>query len=72
MVSLGKLLLVGGLVMAALGVVLLLAGRIPWLGKLPGDISVQGKNFSFHFPVVTCMILSIVLTIILNLFFRNR
>lgn len=72
MIPIAKLLIIAGLAMAALGVVLLLVGRVPWLGRLPGDISVQGKNFSFHFPIITCLVLSVLLTIILNLFFRGR
>lgn len=72
MVPLGKVLIVTGLLMALVGVVFVLAGRIPWIGRLPGDISVERPGFSFHFPVVTCIILSILLTLILNLFFRNR
>lgn len=70
--SLGKILIVSGLVLVVIGVGVLLAGRLPWLGRLPGDIHIQRDGFSFHFPVVTCILLSIILTIILNLFFRNR
>lgn len=64
------LLLIVGCVTAAVGLVLVLAPRIPWLGHLPGDIHYRGKNTSFHFPVVTCLVLSIVLTIVLNLVLR--
>ena len=51
-----------GLVIAAIGAVWLLAPYIPWLGKLPGDIAVEGKGFRFYFPVVTCIVLSLLLT----------
>lgn len=64
MPDLGKTLVIVGLALAALGAWL-------WLGRgfrLPGDIFVQRGNFSFAFPVVTCIVLSIVLTILLNLF----
>ena len=71
MAPLAKMLILGGIAMAAFGVVLLFAGRIPWLGRLPGDIRVEGKNASFHFPIVTCLIISVVLTIVLNLFTRR-
>ncbi len=67
-----KLLIIMGLLITAAGVVMLYSSRIPWLGRLPGDIHVDGKSGSFHFPVVTCLIVSVVLSIILNLFFRGR
>ena len=51
-----------GLVIAAIGVVWLLAPYIPWLGRLPGDIAVEGKSFRFYFPVVTCIVISVALT----------
>ncbi len=70
---LAKMLIVMGLFLVALGGVLLLASKLPHLGlgRLPGDIYVKRGNFTFYFPIVTCIILSIVLTILLNLFFRR-
>lgn len=70
MKNVGMLLLIVGCVTAAVGLVLLISPKIPWLGHLPGDIHYQGKNTSFHFPVVTCIVVSIVLTIVLNLVLR--
>ena len=67
MQELGKLLVFSGLALAAVGALL-------WLGKgfrLPGDIVIARGNFTFGFPVVTCIVLSIVLTVVLNLFFRR-
>lgn len=58
----GWTLVVIGLVIAGIGVVWLLAPHIPWLGKLPGDIAVEGKGFRFYFPIVTCIVLSLLLT----------
>jgi len=58
----GWLLIIVGLIIAGVGVVWLLAPHIPWLGKLPGDIAVERENFRFYFPVVTCIVISIVLT----------
>ncbi len=58
----GWLLVVAGLIAVGVGVVWLLAPSIPWLGKLPGDISVERENFRFYFPVVTCIVISLVLT----------
>jgi hypothetical protein len=61
----GKTLILIGLVMAGLGFLLLLGGKIPWLGKLPGDFFYKGKNLTFYFPLATCIIISIILTIIM-------
>jgi hypothetical protein len=66
-----KMVIVTGLLITAIGLAMLFAPRIPWLGRLPGDINLEGKNGSFHFPIVTCLILSVVLTILLNLFTRR-
>ena len=61
-----KLLIVFGIIIAVLGAVLLLFRNsgIPFLGKLPGDIFIQRKNFTFYFPVATSILLSIILTLI--------
>ena len=56
-----------GLVIAGIGAAWLVAPHIPWLGRLPGDIAVERPNFRFYFPVVTCVLLSLVLTGILGL-----
>ena len=58
-------LVVLGLVIAGIGAIWLLASHIPWLGRLPGDIPVERPNFRFYFPVVTCIVLSLLLTGIL-------
>jgi len=68
--SIGKILILGGAFLAFLGLLLFFWQRIPFLGKLPGDIFLQKGSFQFFFPIVTCIIISIVLTIILNLVFR--
>ncbi|HDD52999.1 MAG: DUF2905 domain-containing protein [Aquificota bacterium] len=70
---LAKMLIVMGLFLVALGGALLLASKLPYLGlgRLPGDIYVKRGNFTFYFPIVTCIILSVVLTLLLNLFFRR-
>jgi hypothetical protein len=69
--DLGKLLIVFGVVIALVGVVLVLVGRVPWLGRLPGDIHVERGNWSFHFPIVTSLLLSLVLTLIFYLIGRR-
>jgi hypothetical protein len=66
----GKLIMFIGGSLFLLGLVFFLGGKFLNLGKLPGDIFIQKGNFSFYFPVVTSILLSIVLTIILNLFRR--
>ncbi|HEU4417198.1 MAG TPA: DUF2905 domain-containing protein [Candidatus Angelobacter sp.] len=72
MTDLGKLLLVLGGVMVVIGAALLLAGKfnLP-LGRLPGDITVRGKHTVFYFPLVTCLLLSVLLTLVLWLFRRS-
>jgi hypothetical protein len=70
MKSVGMLLLIVGGLTAFIGLVLLLAPRLPWLGDLPGDIHYRGKTGEFHFPVTTCIVISIVLTVVLNLALR--
>ncbi len=67
----GKLLIIGGVVMVLMGLFVAFGPRLPWLGRLLGDIRIEGKNSSFHFPIVTCIVISILLSIILNLF-RGR
>ena len=68
---LGLLLVALGVALAALGVVVLAAGRVPWLGRLPGDIYVQRGNWSFYFPLATCVVISVVLTLLFALFGRR-
>ncbi|MYA96603.1 MAG: DUF2905 domain-containing protein [Nitrospinae bacterium] len=67
----GKTLILLGAVLMVLGVIFLIAPKIPFLGKLPGDIHLKGKNWSFSFPIVTSIVISIVLTLLLNLFWRR-
>jgi hypothetical protein len=67
MPSLGKFLVIFGIVIAALGLLLIIAPKVPWLGRLPGDILIRKKNFTFYFPIATSIVLSIVLTVLINL-----
>lgn len=62
--GIGKLLIVFGLLIVVVGVILLLVGRLPWLGRLPGDIHIQRGNWTFYFPLATSLLISIVLTLI--------
>ena len=74
MEGLGKILLIAGGAIVLLGLLLILSPHIPWLGKLPGDIKIEKEGFSFYFPIVTFLIISILLTIIINviLHFLNK
>lgn len=63
--SFGWILLILGLVLAGLGLIWILAPSIPWLGRLPGDIRIERENFRFYFPLMTCLLLSVLLTLIL-------
>ncbi|MCI0371342.1 MAG: DUF2905 domain-containing protein [Candidatus Methylomirabilales bacterium] len=69
--SLGRMLLLIGVTLVLLGGVLLLVGKVPFLGRLPGDIVIERKNFTFYFPLATSILLSIVLTLLLSLFGRR-
>jgi hypothetical protein len=71
MVSIGKALVLFGVVLIAAGIFLQLAHRIPWFGRLPGDIMVQKRNFTFYFPVTTSIIVSIILSLIVWLWSRR-
>jgi len=67
----GRILIIAGLVMAGLGVLMLVAGKIPGIGRLPGDIVFQRGNFTVYFPIVTMLLLSVILTVVLNVIFRR-
>ena len=69
--SLARMLIVFGVVLALLGGLLLLAGKIPFLGRLPGDIIIRRENWSFYFPLTTSILLSILLTLLFSLFGRR-
>ena len=66
-----RILIAFGLLIAVAGVVLLLVGRVPWIGRLPGDIHIQRGNFTFYFPLATSLLLSVVLTLVLYLLGRR-
>ena len=65
--SIGKFLLIAGVIFVIVGVFLAYGPKIPFLGKLPGDIYIKRDNFSFYFPVTTCILISVVITFILRL-----
>jgi hypothetical protein len=69
--SLAKMLIVFGVVLALLGALLLLVGKVPFLGRLPGDIVIRRQNWSFYFPLTTSIVISVLLTILFALFGRR-
>lgn len=71
MTEMGKMLITIGVVMVIAGLVLFLVGKIPHAGKLPGDIVIKKENFSFYFPLTTCLLLSLILSLISFLWFRK-
>jgi len=71
MSELGRALVALGLVIAVVGLLLVAFDRVPWLGRLPGDISIQRGNWTFYFPLGTSILLSIVLTLVLWLIGRR-
>lgn len=68
--GLGKALLILGLILVVIGGALLLLPKVPWIGKLPGDIFFKGEKVTFYFPITTCIIISLLLAFILSLFKR--
>lgn len=70
MASLGKALVILGVVLVVIGAAIWALPRVPFLGRLPGDIYIQRGNFTFYFPITTAIIISIVLTIVLSLLRR--
>ncbi len=64
----GRFLVLVGLIIAAVGLFLIFADKFPWVGKLPGDILIKKGKWSFYFPLATSILLSILITLLLNLF----
>jgi hypothetical protein len=69
--SLGKLLILLGIVVVLLGGLLLLVGKVPFLGRLPGDIVIRRESWSLHIPVTTSILVSLLLTLLFSLFGRR-
>ena len=70
MSGLGRVLIIGGLVLVAVGLLISLAPRLPWLGRLPGDILIKKESFSFYMPLTTSLLLSVALSLLLYFFRR--
>jgi membrane protein implicated in regulation of membrane protease activity len=69
--GLGKLLIVVGGILIIIGTIVVFAGKIPWLGRLPGDIYVERPNFTFFFPLTTSILVSVILSLVLYLLSRR-
>ena len=67
---LGRALVVLGIIVTVFGVLLLLAPKIPWLGRLPGDVLIQRERFTFYFPLASCLLASVLLSVLLWLWGR--
>ncbi len=70
MPGLGKILIVSGVLLVLVGAAVLAAPRVPWLGRLPGDIVVRRDNFTFYFPLASCLLVSALASLLLYLFRR--
>ena len=65
MSGIGKTLVFLGLVLVVIGVIFSLAGKVPWLGNLPGDITIQRGRFTFYFPITTSILISVIISLVL-------
>ncbi len=70
MQSFGKTLIFFGIFLVVMGLIFSVGSRIPWLGQLPGDIYIQRGRFTFYFPLATCLLISVILTLVLYFFRR--
>ena len=66
--ALGKILILFGVLIIVIGLLLLVGEKIPWVGRIPGDIIIRKKNFNFYFPLTTSILISIILTLLFALF----
>jgi hypothetical protein len=68
--SIGRILIYLGIVLLVVGLIFSLAGKLPWLGHLPGDIVIEGERSTCYFPLTTCILISVVLSLVLYFFRR--
>jgi hypothetical protein len=68
--ALGKLLILLGVLIIVIGIVLVVGEKIPWIGKLPGDLIIKKNKYTFYFPITTSILISIILTLLLWIFRR--
>ncbi len=70
MAEFGKTLVYIGIALVVLGLIFSVVGKIPWLGNLPGDITIQRERFTFYFPLTTSILISVIITLVLYFFRR--
>ena len=70
MSSIGKMIILMGLLLVIIGILFTIGEKIPYIGKLPGDIHIKREKFSFYFPLTTCILISLILTIFFSIFRR--
>jgi Protein of unknown function (DUF2905) len=70
MAEFGKTLVYIGIALVVLGLIFSVVGKIPWLGNLAGDITIQRERFTFYFPLTTCILISVIITLVLYFFRR--
>jgi hypothetical protein len=70
MAGLGRSLIIFGLIIIVFGIIITFAGKIPWLGRIPGDIQIKKDNFTFYFPLATCILVSVIVSFFLWLLKR--
>lgn len=66
----GKTLITIGIILVILGLIFSAAGKIPWLGSLPGDFTIQRERYTFYFPLTTCILISVIISLVLYFFRR--
>ncbi|HSE83742.1 MAG TPA: DUF2905 domain-containing protein [Thermodesulfobacteriota bacterium] len=72
MQPLGKVIIILGIFLVVIGVIIVLAPKIPYIGRLPGDIYIKRDNFVFYFPIVSSILVSLILSLILYFVFGKR
>ncbi|TMA91449.1 MAG: DUF2905 domain-containing protein [Deltaproteobacteria bacterium] len=70
MAGFGKALIYLGILLVVVGVIFLLGGKIPWLGHLPGDLTIEREGYTFYFPLTTCILISVIISLVLYFFRR--
>jgi hypothetical protein len=70
MAGFGKALIYLGILAVVVGVIFLLGGKIPWLGHLPGDLTIEREGYTFYFPLTTCVLISVIISLVLYFFRR--
>ena len=68
MTGIGKTLIIFGAILIAVGLIFVIAPKVPYIGKLPGDIYIKKEKFTFYFPLVTCLLLSAIISLVFWLF----